>query len=169
MAMKRTIANDPRVPAPDERIGDASTVEVCGAEPWNSTGIIARAGERFYVEVVGSTARCRDGLHGHPDLRDCDEPACARWKDGNRLPPVTAEGWELWYLRPVWFMKRVRAAHWYELCGSFGDDGDQFVVGLHTIVTAPADGAIYLFANDAKDRYGNNYGALRVRLTRLKN
>jgi hypothetical protein len=143
-------------------------VSVCGANPMNSTGIHALRGQRWFIEVIGSDTACEDGKHPSSNLRKCDEPECAFWKDG-RQPPSPPEGYELWYLKPAAFLKRVRSARWYELSGSIGPDLHQtFVVGRYHTVLVEGDGEIFLFANDAACRYDNNYGSLRVRLVRLK-
>jgi hypothetical protein len=143
-------------------------VKVCGANPMNSTGIVAHHGERWFIEVTGSDPACKDGTHGNPELHNCDRPECAFWKDG-RQPPSPPEGYEPWYLKPAAFLKRVRSARWYELSGSVGPDLHQtFAVGRYRTVPVEEDGEIFLFANDAACRYDNNYGSLRVRLVRLK-
>lgn len=155
------------IASPDQFAGPPVTVNVCGFTPMNPTGVKAQRGERWFIEVTGSTATCADGSHGHPDLHDCDRPDCAMWRDGGET--TTPEGWELWYLKPFFFLKRVRSARWYELTGSIGPDLHQtFVIGRSRTVTIKEDGDIYLFANDAASRYDNNYGSLRVRLVRLK-
>lgn len=46
------------------------------------------------------------------------------------------------------------------------DDATQtFAIGPTRTIVAPRDGRLYLFANDAADRYGNNWGRLRVEIT----
>jgi hypothetical protein len=155
------------IPSADQFDGQAVVVNVCGAFQWNSTGVVAHRGERWFIEVTGSSAVCEDGNHKNPDTRDCDRPDCALWRDG----PITAspEGWEKWFLRPLGFLKRVPSAHWYELSGGIGRSLCQtFAIGRSRTVRADEEGEIYLFANDAPSRYCNNSGSLRVRLVRLK-
>ena len=143
-------------------------VSVCGAEKINSTGITVHPGEKWRFEVIGSSPACDDCRHNDPRLSECDRPG-PRWSDGKRQPCVSAEGWELWYLRPFFFLKRVRSAHWYELTGAVykGDRARQtFAIGLRTTpIPIDAEGELVLFANDASWRYANNYGSLRVRIT----
>jgi hypothetical protein len=142
-------------------------VNVCGAAERTSTQVMVHSGERWTFEVIGSSPACEDGQHGDPRLRECDQSECASWADGKRLPPVSPEGWERCYLRPFFFLKRVRSAHWYELTGAVGNPFRQtFAIGKGKTVTIKSDGELFLFANDAKDRYKNNYGSLRVRITR---
>jgi hypothetical protein len=161
-------ASSQQTPAsPQQFDGSPVVVSVCGAFQWNSTGVAAHRGERWFIEVTGSSPACADGSHPHADLVDCDHPGCAQWRDG----PLTTspEGWEKWFLRPFAFLKRVPTAHWYELSGGIGRELCQtFAVGKFRTVHIENDGEIYLFANDETSRYCNNYGSLRVRLVRLK-
>lgn len=80
---------------------------------------------------------------------------------------VDAKGWERLLLRPLFFLKRVRSAHWYELTGAVGANPvrQTFPIGMGRKVPITADGELFLFANDASCRYQNNYGSLRVRIT----
>lgn len=147
-------------------------VDVCGADELTSTGVTVNHGERWNIEVIGSSPTCKDGKHGDPlgRLKPCDHRDCARWADGTRIDPVPPTGWERWYIRPFNYKKRVRSAHWYELTGAVGSPFKQtFAIGSGKTVPIETDGGeLYLFANDAPGRYFNNYGALRVRLTLVK-
>lgn len=144
-------------------------VNVCSAVKETPAKVTVQRGERWTFEVIGSSPACEDGQHGDSRLTECDRPDCALWADGKRLPPVSPEGWERCYLRPFFFLKRVRSAHWYELTGAVGSPFRQtFAIGRGKTVTIGADGELFLFANDAKSRYGNNYGSLRVRISRAE-
>lgn len=144
-----------------------AVISVCGATPLTPTHVTVHRGERWSIEVIGSSPTCENGQHGDSRLQLCDRPDCAQWADGKRLPPVSPEGWERWYIRPFAFKKRVRSAHWYELTGAVGNPFRQtFAIGRKRTVTIDVDGELYLFANDAPGRYDNNYGSLRVRVTR---
>src|SRR5689334_9844878 len=87
-------------------------VSVCGADKLTSTHITVHRGERWNIEVIGSSPTCDNGQHGDPlgRLKPCDRPDCALWADGTRLDPVPPTGWEKWYIRPFNYMKRVRSA-----------------------------------------------------------
>jgi hypothetical protein len=142
-------------------------ISVCGADELTPTHVTVRRGERWNIEVIGSSPTCENGKHGDSRLQPCDRADCAQWADGKRLPPVAPTGWEKWYIRPFAFMKRVRSAHWYELTGAVGNPFRQtFAIGMKQMVTIKVDGELYLFANDAPGHYDNNYGSLRVSVTR---
>lgn len=142
------------------------TVDVCGAEKLNATHLSVKRGEKLHFEVIGSSPACKDGGHADPRLVACDQPDCANWADG-RQRPNDANGWECLLLRPFFFLKRVRSAHWYELTGAVGHDPflQTFAIGKENDATIEANGELFLFANDASWRYPNNYGSLRVRIT----
>jgi hypothetical protein len=140
-------------------------VSVCGATKATPTHVDVHHGERWTIEVIGSSPSCVGGTHSDSRLRECDRPDCAMWADGKRISPVTPRGWERWYVRPFAFLKRVRSAHWYELTGAVGCPFQQtFAIGRRRTVTIASDGELFLFANDAPRRYGNNTGSLRVRI-----
>jgi hypothetical protein len=146
------------------------TAEVCGAVNMNPTGVKVHQGEHLFLKVVGSRARCADGSGDHSDLHDCDQPKCAQWKDGRFT--VGPDGWETWYAKPFWFLKRLRSAHWYELAGSVvGLDGavvQSLPIGTSAALDIKEDGELFLFGNDASCLYSNNYGALKVEIRQFK-
>lgn len=142
-------------------------VSVCGAVKLKDTHVAVHRGEHWTFEVIGSSPACDDGGHRDSRLQECSQPDCAEWSDGLRQAPVTPRGWEKWYFKPVWFLKRVHSARWYELVGAVGNPfGQTFAIGKGRPVVIETDGELYLFANDAPCRYKNNYGSLRVRIAR---
>lgn len=145
-------------------------VAVCGAEPLNPTRVMVHHGDRLSFNVTGSASACKDQSGGQPDFHECAEPNCAHWTDG-RLT-VDANGWEKFYLKPFWFLKRVRSAHWYELSGTIVDGKRKqvqtFAIGVRATIDVKEDGDLYLFGNDATGRYGNNEGVLRVHIRQIQ-
>ena len=66
--------------------------------------------------------------------------------------------------------RRVPAANWFELIGSYGnDDSDTFFrIGLEHKFTADETVELYTFANDLKSKYHNNYGYIIATIERLE-
>jgi len=62
----------------------------------------------------------------------------------------------------------VPRTNWFALCGTIDDEEKNlFHIGLGDTITADRDGYLYLFANDLKQKYGNNEGAIVVTITRI--
>ncbi|MCZ6690631.1 MAG: glycerophosphodiester phosphodiesterase family protein [Planctomycetota bacterium] len=86
--------------------------------------------------------------------------ADAEWVDGPIL--TDANGFSRWYLAPWWFLRRVPSAKWFALMGQIGENGEPFVIGKNSSLTAEASGELLMFANDVRFHYSNNCGFLEV-------
>ena len=73
------------------------------------------------------------------------------------------------YLLLIW-SKRVPSAKCFTLCGSIGkDEKNHFPIGKGLKnYTCKVDGTLYFFANDNKYFYWNNWGSIKVEVTRLR-
>lgn len=77
------------------------------------------------------------------------------------------EGYELWYLIPFRWMRRLRAAPWFALVGAIGE-GPLFEITDSQIVSSQENGQLRCFANDIRFMYWNNRGTIEVRVTPLR-
>jgi hypothetical protein len=125
--------------------GAATFVVVLARSQWTSTGVYARPGETYRFQSLP------------PD----------RWYDliivtnscGYRSLTLIQQSAEK--------CRRIPSAPWFTLCASVEPTGAPFVVCKKKAVTIPARGEIGLFANDVPGAYWNNFGRLKVRITRL--
>ncbi len=130
--------------------GESVRIVVDARNPWNASGILVRAGQRytFGIEHV------------------CD------WTDGS-VPADPIDGWQGWAVQLFGFLigplRRSPTAPWYALVGSVGrDDVHAFAVidGHRGAVRMDHSGALYFYANDMDGRYCNNRGTLNLRILR---
>lgn len=90
--------------------------------------------------------------------------SCEKWVDS--FVTCDANGFNN-ILLPDRF-KRVRGEKCFKLCATMNqDDKGAFAIGKERIWTAPQDGNVYFFANDAKWFYWNNKGSIKVNIERL--
>lgn len=127
-------------------LGAATFVVVPARSQWTSTGVYARPGEKYRFQSLP------------PD----------RWYD--LIKPSTSRGYPSLssIQRSAEKCRRVPSAPWFALCASVEPTGTPFVVCGKSEVPIPARGEIGLFANDAPGAYWNNFGRLKVRITRLQ-
>ncbi len=139
---------EPKRLAPD----GSHTCRVKSELTYNWSGVRLQAGAKYRVEV----------------------PPGQKWLDGSI--ECNAAGWDSerlpWYKEAIVerfeSRRRFPEANWFELIGALGDEDDTlFRIGNGTEYTAPADGDLYLFANDLRSKYDNNEGWLDVKITRL--
>jgi hypothetical protein len=126
--------------------GAATFVLVPAHSQWKSTGVYARPGEKYRFQSLP------------PD----------RWYD--LIKPSTSRGYPSLssIQRNAEKCRRVPSALWFTLCGSVEPTGTPFVAYGKNGVIIPARGEIGLFANDVPRAYWNNFGGLRVKITRLR-
>jgi hypothetical protein len=118
------------------------TLRVAANDPWNDTGIDVMRGEVLRFSASGNwwDAHYKAG----PDGYDA---------------PVWVRIFDRW--------RRCPDASWFELCGIIGRASSAaFVIGSRREISMPADGRLYLFANDANGFYWNNTGVLEVTVGR---
>lgn len=110
-------------------------VDVLACRQWNDSGIDVTEGQTVRISASGEWT----------DWRISTGP----------------NGFERWYLRPFVFLKRCRRAPWFCLIASIGKDARTcHVVGDKGGFTAKSSGRLYLYANDAWSKYGNNSGRI---------
>src|SRR6267143_2107928 len=124
--------------------GGEISVVVPARSQWTSTGVVAKPGEKYRF------------LSLPPD----------RWYD---LLKASSSGGYLsfWFQRSAEKCRRVPSAPWFILCGSIEPTGTPFVVKKDEGAIMLERGEIGLFANDVPRAYWNNFGHLKVRITRL--
>ncbi len=143
------------------RISPASQeVSISSACSWNETGIQVKRGHRYDLKPSGTwtdwIVLCDASGPRVPFLRCVMDPSRPRL----RYPPG-----------------RDALAHFFSLVVCVHTQpqvpdqvpGDAFLVPREGIRawTAPADGRLLAFANDWKSAYGNNRGALTLRVTEV--
>jgi hypothetical protein len=90
------------------------------------------------------------------------------WRDAG-IAANPSEGHDAGRLALFRFLKRYRKANWFVLIGQIGKKKKRrFVMGggLESF-TAPRDGRLFVFANDAPGFYWNNHGTLKLTVVRL--
>ena len=126
------------------QVGETRTVAIDSREHWNDTGITFVAGGRYRAEAVGKW---------HDAGKECD---ASGWESDSAL------------IRDLEHFRRVRDANWFALIGAIDRDrATEFLIGSACDITAPRDGELTCFANDAPFMYWNNKGAIELRVTRM--
>lgn len=133
-------------------VGDSYTCKVFAAKRFNWSGVMVEKGGEYSFTI----------------------PEGSIWKDASLQ--CGPSGWateELpWYKESIVHMfenfRRYENANWFALIGALEDEDDNlfFIGNGEKTYTAPADGNLYLFANDMLSKYDNNEGSLRVTITR---
>ena len=134
-------------------VGEKTTVDIVARRYWNDTGLHVTADQRYQLAAHGTWI-------------DFYIPCAA---DGYRTPgwllrgPLGTLGWIAQRLR------RVPEGNWFVLAGAVraGMDCQYFVVGGSREVRMPTSGQLALFANDVPGFYWNNFGSIRLDITRL--
>jgi hypothetical protein len=129
--------------------GQSVIAMICSRRKEQSTGLILAAGESYSIV---------------PDARH-------RWVDF--FIPCTSAGyvspWTEWYMRGFECKKPLPYQPWLALIGRIGDVRSKpFLIGTNWARTADHGGELFLFANDAKGWYWNNFGTMPVTITRTK-
>lgn len=146
--------------------GESAGVDVESKLAFHFAGIIVEAGAS-YTFLPDPAGRWKD------DTIECDATG---WPDqlarsGSLFARIKEN---LLESRLVGLLRRVRKANWFELCACPGfEDDDAFPVGrgqhAATPWACPRTAPLTFFANDSlhPDKYGNNHGSLKVRVTRV--
>jgi hypothetical protein len=128
------------------RLNESRTAVVPAGAYWTGTGVIGFKDETYSFHVLS------------PD----------RWWDF--YYPTSSRGYNslpLFQAR-LEHKRRVPSAPWFALCGAVGPSGAAFQIETEKNKTMPETGEIGLFPNDVQCAYWNNWGSLRVRVTRLR-
>jgi len=113
-------------------------ITVQANQPWTSTGLTVRKGQRIRFTSTGN-------VQLSDDINDIAGP------DGAKSGRMAANA-------P---MKQVPAG---ELLGKVGETGQPFPIGSNGTITMPANGILYLGVND--DGFGDNRGNFQVLINR---
>ncbi|PWU08416.1 MAG: hypothetical protein C5B47_04705 [Verrucomicrobia bacterium] len=133
------------------RVQESTTVLVPACSKWVPTGIIVRQGECYSVESLP------------PD----------RWYDLIVAASATGYRSKTCIQRHFEPRRRVPSAPWFALCGSVTTSGRPFALNVLSTENSKEmnctsdNGQLGVFANDIPDAYWNNWGSLRVRITRI--
>lgn len=137
-------------------INDSRTFTVQANQPYNPSRVLLRAGEKYRFEV-------------NPDQLwfDADIPASPAGWDRSKIGKVKE-----WLIGFAESSRRCPDAEWFEIVGSLDrSDDDLFRILKHTDPAHPysptKDAELYAFANDLRDKYGNNLGSIEVTVTRI--
>jgi hypothetical protein len=114
--------------------GTPGAVTVNGNQPWTSTGITVRRGQRLNFTTSGE-------VQLSPDANDV----------------ATADGAKTPRYAPNSPLRNVLAG---ALIGRIGPNGRPFAIGTQTTIVAPAAGILYLGVND--DGFTDNQGSFQV-------
>lgn len=133
--------------------GTSREVTIYAQPYWNHTGLLLEKGGEYLLEVRGNQywidAYIFSGPHGFS------------WAD--RLWP-----WEQWLCQVFKPWCRSPAHNWFALMGALdADEGTAFSVGRHVKYQPTRDGELCCYANDVPLCYANNWGALKLTVTRL--
>jgi hypothetical protein len=121
-------------------INQEITVTVHAELYWNESPVVVRRGETYTFTTTGS------------------------WKDAQF--ECDANGYTVWYLKPVSWMLRLRNKKYFSLIGSLDKEAD-FETGLYLTRTFDKPGRLFFYANDVKGFYGNNSGTVKVTIRRI--
>ena len=120
------------------------TVTVDAREKWNDPGLDVAAGQSYRFEAAGV------------------------WKDASIQCGPDGYVSPNFILRLAEGLRRAPKANWFALIGTTGrDEKSAFVIGKATTRAFASSGALYFFANDVSFKYGNNSGAVQLRMTRI--
>jgi len=128
-------------------VGEKSTLEVAARCYWNNTALHVTAGQHYQFVALGT------------------------WTD--LLIRRDAKGYSTpWWSLPQWIAQRfcrLPKENWFVLVGAVrAAEGNRcFAVGTRREVRMPATGQLAFFANDVPGFYWNNFGAIRLEITRL--
>ena len=76
---------------------------------------------------------------------------------------VYANGFSNFLMDLVSWIKRRPSAKWFQLIGVVNKDTSHTIeLGTNGVFTAPANGRLWAYANDAECAYSNNSGSLEL-------
>lgn len=122
-------------------INESVTIDVASADYWNGSGVFVTAGQVFQITAEGT------------------------WKDW--YINTDANGYSNWYLSLFTVLKRAKAENWFKLIASVNKDKN-YPIGKTATIRPTASGPLDFYANDANGFYWNNYGSIRVTVTRVQ-
>ncbi len=134
-------------------VGEKTTVDIMARRYWNDTGLHVTADQRYQLAAHGTWI-------------DFYIPCAA---DGYRTPGWLLRGPLGPLGRIAQRLRRMPEGNWFVLAGAVRARTDcrYFVVGGSREVRMPASGQLVFFANDVPGFYWNNFGSIRLEITRL--
>ena len=134
-------------------VGEKITVNIVARRYWNDTGLHVTAGQCYQLAARGTWI-------------DFYIPCAA---DGYPTPGWLLRGPLGLPTRIAQRLRRVPEGNWFVLAGAVraGGDCQYFASGGSREVRMPASGQLALFANDVPGFYWNNFGSIRLEITRL--
>ena len=137
-------------------IGGCFNVWVKAASKWNATGVRLQTGRTYDFEVVE-----------HKGWADASLKATALGWTSEAKTEVDNAGWLtrtfITLMRPL---RRAPNQEWFYLMGMVAEVGDHaFPIGDASSLRVESSGEFCAFANDLPWKYGNNHGALKLRVS----
>jgi hypothetical protein len=129
----------------------AAPVPIRARARWNATGLRVEPGERYLLVAAG---------------RWTDFYICT---DADGYASDDAPGPVRRFLRRHEQERRLPDERWFALIGCVGERGPPFRIGSRREWPVPpgASGTLSCYANDVPSAYWNNWGTLRLTVTRL--
>ena len=122
--------------------GNKETVDIYARKFWNRTSIHLEVGANYHFKATG------------------------KWTD--LIIETDADGFQRRYLQPFEAFRRVPTQNWFALIGTVDRMmTTAFLIGKEVTLTPPKSGELVCFANDVSSMYWNNWGRLRLTVTRL--
>lgn len=117
-------------------------LQVHARAKWTDTQVVVEAGARLRFEARGI------------------------WRDWTI--DADPDGFEKPYLAPLSGFRRLPREPWFALCGALDrDEETAFRIGTLCDWTAPAEGRLFVFANDVPWAYFNNKGEIDLSIVHL--
>jgi len=135
------------------QVGEKATVDIVARRYWNDTGLYVTTGQRYRLTARGTWT-------------DFYIPCAA---DGYKAPGWLLQGPLGLLTRTIQRLRRAPEGNWFVLAGAIRAAGhyQYFVSGSSREVHMPASGHLEFFANDVPGFYWNNFGSIRLEITRL--
>jgi hypothetical protein len=130
--------------------GDPRRVRIGAREPWNDTGLIIVAGQRYEMRSTGTWT-------------DFFITRDAEGFTSDEAPALTRR-----LLKKHEHRRRQPRENWFTLIGAIGrEETTAFRIGTALTFRADRTGELSCFANDVPDAYWNNWGSVELVVTRL--
>jgi hypothetical protein len=126
------------------------TEKIISANYWNSTGVTVKEGHTYKFDVASPV----DSAGNIVGLAD--------WY----VHVTTLHGYDRWYLRPFFFLRRRPHESWFSLIGTVGKR-DPFRILAGKKWVASRTGQLICYFNDCPLLYWNNVGYVRLHVKDL--
>lgn len=117
--------------------------EICARAKWNHTPLLMKTGEQYSFEAAGTW---------HDAQIECGP-------DGHVRPS--------WLFRLAERFRRRANDRWFALIGALNEEeGETFLIGSAASLAAAKDAMLSCYANDLLWMYFNNFGSVKLSVTR---